>query len=581
MKLMLAKTSLHLNKSANANKHNAGKLNSDSKYGTNNKEVSQYNKTTLSTTNPFGTLLTVSNAINSSPSTTSIIDYANSDTKRSNLLSMKNDYKHIHTAVTSFRRTLERKERFHSTSHSIFSLFRDEFKRKFNSKIDKTIKQMGKTLYKPNPISSSIHNTRFIQSQRNPKKQIKLIKPTNSNQQQIETDNNNTLTHQSNIDNTTNTTNKNININVNNIQLPLLNNTLSSSSSSSSLKSKPINFTEPAKITMNKYKRIRNIKKYMNDAYIMNSKWKVKEGIYSSEGKFCKTLLQDIEFQSKLIKDEMRILLDNIQYMKTNLLNTNDIVLAIKNKDLRFQININKSIEETCAFLDLLCRYILSDYYNYSDRFIAIDGADFNDMKTIAVTNEVDCFVINIRLLCKISKFLKCCFEVYLMLIKQVDDVLLSKQKFIVVRRILERCRFNVNDIIQSGKGALKDFFFDKELIDKIEPVLQKDFITKHDIKTCTQRKRKDLMEHLKSELDFAKSEFTQKRMRIVAALHGRKEEDNLNNSGNGIIGEEEGGKDAKGKDCQKKMRFITTYEGLGLEGPMSIIVSYYYIYLC
>ena len=454
---MLAKTSLHLNKSANANKQNAIKLNNDNKYAT-NKEMSQYNKTTLSTTNPFGTLITVSNAINSSPSTTSIIDYANSDTKRSNILSMKNDYKHVHTAVTSFKRTLERKERYHSTSHSIFSLFRDEFKRKFNSNIDKTIKQMGKTLYKPSPISS-IHNTRFIQSQRNNnKKQIKLIKQTNPNQQP-EQDNNNTLTHQSNIDNT----NTNKNVNVNGVQLPLLNNSLSSSSSSSSLNSKPINFTEPAKITMSKYKRIRNIKKYMNDTYIMNSKWKVKEGIYSSEGKFCKTLLQDIEFQSKLIKDEMRILLDNIQYMKTNLLNTNDIVLAIKNKDLRFQININKSIEETCAFLDLLCRYILSDYYNYSDRFIAIDGADFNDMKTIAVTNEVDCFVMNIRLLCKISKFLKCCFEVYLMLIKQVDDVLLPKQKFIVVRRILERCRFNVNDIIQSGKGALKDFFFDKK----------------------------------------------------------------------------------------------------------------------
>ena len=566
MKLTLAKTSLYLNKSATANKQNAIKLSNDNKYGT-NKETSQYNKTTLSTTNPFGTLLTVSNAINSSPSTTSIVDYANSDTKRNNA---KNDYKHVHTAVTSFRRTLEKKERFHSTNHSIFSLFRDEFKRKFNSKIDKTIKQMGKTLYKPTPISS-FHNSRFMQSQRGNKKlkQIKLIKQAEP-EQQLEQENT-TIAHQSNVDNPNTNINNNNNKN-NNIQLPLLNNSLvSSSSSASSLSSKPINFTEPARISMNRYRRIRNMKKYMNDAYIMNSKWKVKEGIYSSEGKFCRTLLQDIEFQSKLIKDEMRILLDNIQYMKTNLLNTNDIVLAIKNKDLRFQINMNKSIEETCAFLDLLCRYILCDYYNYSDRFIAIEGADFNDMKTITVTNEVDCFVINIRLLCKISKFLKCCFEVYLMLIKQVDDVLLPKQKFIVVRRILERCRFNVNDIIQSGKGALKDFFFDKELIHKIEPVLQKDVITKHDIKSCTQRKRKDLMEHLKSELDFAKSEFTQKRMRIVAALNGRKD-DNLNDSGDGAVKDD----DALGKGNQKKTKYISTYEGLGLEGPMSIIVSYF-----
>ena len=541
---------------------------------------------------PHNTLITSSH-INQATQSNSSFDYIHNDTK-SNSVSKKPkiQYKPIHTSITSFKKTLDKKALFYSTNHSIFSLFRSHFKKKFNSNIDKSIKQLGKTSYSLNPFS--FYKLQLTQSPQETQQIETVIDSKEPNMINEET-NTKTLSNNTNQLASISDENKEMitNLKLNDIQLPQiasppqqLSMLLSSSSSSDS-----ISFHQPTNINITHYKRIRHIKKYMNDTYIMNSKWKIKEGIYSSDIKYSKHLILDIDFQSRYIKDEMRILLDNIQYMKTNLLCTNDIVTAIKNKDLHYQISINKSIEETCGFLELLSRYILCDYYNYSEHFISIESANYHDMKPTTITNEVDCFVINIRLLCKISKYLKCCFDVYVTLTKQVDDIVLPLNRFEVVRRILQRARYNINDIIQSGKGALKDYYYDKNVIEKIEPLLKKQNINKHDMQCCSQRKRKDIMKHLKTQLEFNKNEFTQKRMRINAALNDKKREEEEDS--NEDDEKYNGNKSRKMYDMYIKSRnnikpyskvggrknkshHVSVIDGVGINGPMSIIVSLY-----
>ena len=573
----------------------------------NNRNINQHkiNLTSLPRTNntnsslviPHNTLITLSNINQQATQSNSSFDYIHTETK-SNKPNIH--YKPIHTSITSFKKALDKKALFYSTNHSIFSLFRSNFKKKFNSNINKSIKQLGKTSYSFNPFS--FHKSQITQSPQETQQTETVVDSKDPNTNNDET-NTKTISNTNNQLATISDEHKDIitNLKLNDIQLPQLTSPplqlslLSSSSSSSN----SISFDQPTNINISHYKRIRNIKKYMNDTYIMNSKWKIKEGIYSSDIKYSKHLILDMDFQSRYIKDEMRILLDNIQYMKTNLLCTNDVVTAIKNKDLHFQININKSIEETCGFLDLLSRYILCDYYNYSEHFISIESANYHDMKPTTVTNEVDCFVINIRLLCKISKYLKCCFDVYITLTKQVDDIILPLNRFEVVRRILQRARYNMNDIIQSGKGALKDYYYDKDAIEKIEPLLKKKKITQHDIQCCSQRKRKDLMTHLKTQLEFNKNEFTQKRMRITAALHDKQREEEVSNEddgkynnrsngyGNGKMydmymkGRGKGNKIyKKGRGRKNMSQHVSVIDGVGINGPMSIIVSLYLYYV-
>lgn len=130
-----------------------------------------------------------------------------------------------------------------------------------------------------------------------------------------------------------------------------------------------ITFTEPSQIDYDKkrkHRRVRNFKKYTNEDYIKHSKWKVKEGIERQEGKIHIILQKDLRFQYDYIKDELKVLIENIQYLKSNLLSSNDILSAFKKKDLCYQTSTNIIIEETCALLEEIAKYILCDYYEYS-----------------------------------------------------------------------------------------------------------------------------------------------------------------------------------------------------------------------
>ena len=265
-------------------------------------------------------------------------------------------------------------------------------------------------------------------------------------------------------------------------------------------------FTEPSKIDFDSkgYRRIRCFDNKFNDY-----------------------LIKDIDFQYNFVKDELSILMDNIQYMKSGILSSNNIVPAFGNKDVRFQVNLNKVIEETCALLSLIPSYILNEYNDYTDRFIAVDPPIPQDFFTREVYEESETFVENVRLFVKIANFTKCVFEVYLILVKQVDEEMkISTKKFLVLKEILERCRYNTNEILNSLKSALKDLAFDRNLIKKYHDLLKKDNISFLDVeKLYLRQEQQEMGEHIKNQLHFEKNEIKQKLQRIKKALAEEKEE--------------------------------------------------------
>lgn len=549
----------------------------------------QSNLITISSTNVFNknmgninatgqqhvSLMTVSNNGNNRRMSQSLSSFElnvnNTDVKSNNSSNNNNNktiginkrqYSNYHLSLFSVKKQLDKKELFYSTNHSIFSLFRRNFKNKFNLNINQTLKQQCKT------------SLNFKSQDNNPNQTT-----NDNNNNNVNNNNNNSHTTKLNTSNNdttslpkeTSTTNNN-----NNTTQPTLPK-LKSFKSLSPSPSTSNSFNEPSTINTN-YKRSRKFTPYTNPDYILTSKWKLKEGIHSTDIKYNKTLSLDLSFQSKYIKDEIKLLIDNITYMRTNLLCTNDIITAIKNKNLQFQININKCIEETIAFINMINRIILKHKSDYYDDLLSHSNIDMNiELQTQSITNEVECFICNIKLLCKLSSCLTKCFEMYLHCVKKVNEFVITLKNFEVLRQVLQKTRYNVNVIIQSGKGALKDFYYDKCIIGKIDNILNKNVISKHDIHGCVRKKRKDLMEHFKSQLEFGKNEFVMKRRRIVKALEEKKEE----------IDVEKEGKcnKVKGRNGNKGNKYfmynMKVVDGVTMKGPMSIIVSVnIYIYM-
>ena len=303
--------------------------------------------------------------------------------------------------------------------------------------------------------------------------------------------------------------------------------------------------------------RLRTFKKYTDIDYILNKKWKEEELGYVSDIKYNIYLINDLNFQSNYIKDEMSILLDDIQYYKTSYFGKNDILYAFTNKDTNYQKKINRDIEELCAILNVIPGIILKEYYAYHERYIAAERATEDDLKDSFVKDEGKCFIENIKLLSKISIFLKCSFEVYLILIKEIkDDILLKKNDFFILQNILEKSRFIINELIISGKNIINDLNFDRKLIKKYKPMLNKDGFNSYEIRHY-DTKQNNLFNKMSSQLFFKKNDITQKLMRISNSLNSNKERKN----------EEEAFK-------QKQKKLITNGNYFA---PMAVIVKFFY----
>ena len=235
------------------------------------------------------------------------------------------------------------------------------------------------------------------------------------------------------------------------------------------------------------YKRKRNFKQYMDEKMILEKKWKSKLGLIETNIKYNPLLLNDLHFQSGIIKDEMCLLIDDIQHFRLTFFEDSNLVSAFKNKDLKYQIRLNKIVEETCVLLHFIPKIILKEYYGYTDKFISIADPSREYFSKKIIYNEAECFQENLKYLYRILNFVKCCNEVYSQLISQVEDeMIITLQNFQLLKSVLEKIRHNMINLTNISKNILKDYIFDKNIITKCKVVIKK---TKEEIKNIKNEK--------------------------------------------------------------------------------------------
>ena len=253
----------------------------------------------------------------------------------------------------------------------------------------------------------------------------------------------------------------------------------------------------------NKYhKRKRNFRLYMDEKRILEKKWKTKLEMSGTKVKYNPLLLNDIHFQSGIIKDELCLLLEDIQHFRLTFFDDQDLYSAFKNKEISYQIKLNKLIEETCALLHLIPKIILKEYYNYTDKFISISDPSREFFAKKIVYNEAECFQDNLKNLYRILNFVKCCNEVYSQLIEQVEDeMIITLQNFQLIRRLLEKLRHYMIHLTNVCKNILKDYIFDKHIIEKFKISMKK---SKEAIKAKIKNQKEKPKTNEKIDNDFS-----------------------------------------------------------------------------
>ena len=374
----------------------------------------------------------------------------------------------FHTQTQTNIKSCLSQKKYYSPSHSIFTRFQKEFKKTFNKSINDTKDKFSRTIFKyqPNLFPTIV--------EREKKRKLKVLELRKKNPFQI-------IKTYRGIFDPSDDEDDNHSYNEKNI--------------------KSITFSEPSNINLPKkdnYKRKRTFKKYINEKNILDKNWKINLGLRGIEYKFNSYLENDLKFQSNIIKDELCIILDNIQYYKSVCLSSENIVSSYKNKDLNYQIKTNKMLEEINALLNYIPKIILKEYYDYTEKFIAVEQPSFDDFKVNIIKNEPECFITNAKLLSKTGKFLKSCFDVYLDLISQIEENMIIKRKeFDLLLAVFEKVRYLIGELTISGKNAIKDLEFDRQLINKYKPLIMGDSKeTKNQFEKNSKEKKHFSSEH-------------------------------------------------------------------------------------
>ena len=278
---------------------------------------------------------------------------------------------------------------------------------------------------------------------------------------------------------------------------------------------------------LNKYRRIRNYQPKIDE------NWKYKIGLsLSPQNYYSGFTMKNIEIQSKIIHDQIRLLIDNITYYKLNIITKDNYIEAFKTMPLNFKVRINKCLEETCGILLLLPQLLFLEFYRFIKKFKNINVPDNNKFNEQYIFDEVECLFYNNNLLSEVSDFFKNCFQVYSSLVKEVEELILKPKNFENLITIIEKARYNVSNLISSSENGIKNYENDLRMIDKILRNEKKE--------TKIKIKHLSLNEKMRSEFIFKMNKEKQRNIRIINSLKTNKDdnyleeiENNNNNNNN------------------------------------------------
>ena len=287
---------------------------------------------------------------------------------------------------------------------------------------------------------------------------------------------------------------------------------------------KTINFPASIKVdeelSFEKMKKLdklfRRIKTYQPKIY---NDWKTKCGLSVVIGNINSPspVQNDIEYQSKIFRDQAKLMEENILYYKMNITTKKNYIDAFKSLSLNGKIKYNKALEETIGIILLLPQLILLDFYKFIKKFENISIPKKENFEEKYIFDEVENLYFNNNLLSEVLEFFQNCFEVYLLLINEVDDMTLKPKNYNNVLTSFEKARYNICYVINSSENAINNYNKDVRAINKFNKslgILNNAFEKSH------------LTDKLMNQFLFKKNAERQRKLRIDACLNYRKDEE-------------------------------------------------------
>jgi hypothetical protein len=227
-------------------------------------------------------------------------------------------------------------------------------------------------------------------------------------------------------------------------------------------------------------------------------------------------MINDVDYQSRSFRDQVKLLEENIQHYKMSITTRKNYIESFCSLSLISKMEYNKALEETIGILMLLPQLFLADFYKFIQRVGNISIPSKEKFEEQYVFDEVENLFYNNNLLTEVLEFFKNCFEVYLLLINEVDEMNLKPQNFNNVISSFEKARYNICYVSNSSENALANYNKDLISINKFNKNLG--------IKNNSVEQ--NVYDKMMNQFIFKKNSERQRKIRIEECLNYRKEEE-------------------------------------------------------
>lgn len=181
------------------------------------------------------------------------------------------------------------------------------------------------------------------------------------------------------------------------------------------------------------------------------------------------TFNKENEMNTLLINNKIRLIQDNIDYFKINIMYKSDFLEAFNNMESYQKAEFNYNLEEISCVLIKTIPIILQNYYDIIKKLISIKIPNIKQERLKKPESESQCLNLNYAFFNSSTEYFNICLEVYRILNLKVNRFIYSISEFGPLNSYLDITRFATNNIISVSKAFINKTKGDKKILERME----------------------------------------------------------------------------------------------------------------
>ena len=217
----------------------------------------------------------------------------------------------------------------------------------------------------------------------------------------------------------------------------------------------------------NLYDKMYHYRNFYLSEEILENKF---EKLFSNDNLIGNNLyIKEAKLQLNDIVNKLNLVLDNIEYFKSNYMHKGIFYSAFDNMRNKQKAEFNSVIEETCVLLIKIVPKLLKQFYENLDKLLYVNIPDINQEMEKNPENEKECLNFNYTFFNIVSFYFYACVDILKEIKKRIEYFKYTYSEYIILNKYINLARYNTSKINSIAQINILKTMKDKEILEKFE----------------------------------------------------------------------------------------------------------------